>query len=75
MGKRRLLPEAAYDFWAVDCRGGERGSVRNTIAEARKDARAMRAPLEWYQRRVIEVWWRVSERKVLRLLISGKYGR
>ena len=68
MAKCRLLPEAAYDFFTRDGRDGEEGERRDTMAEAREDARKLRAAMPSYKRPAIEVWWRINERKVLRLL-------
>ena len=69
--KRRILPEAAYDFWAEDGRDGEARPVRDTLAEAKKDAKAWRAGMKDWQRCVITVEWEVNEKKVLALLRSG----
>lgn len=66
--RRRILPEAAYDFWAEDSRDGERLPIRDTLSEARKDAAERRASLEFWRRCVISVEREVNERKVLRLL-------
>ena len=65
---KRILPEAAYDFYARDGRDGETGPMRSTIHAARKDAREMRGNLPSYSRCVIEVIWCVNETKVLKLL-------
>jgi hypothetical protein len=65
---RRLLPEGAYDFWAEDARDGERYFVRNTLAEAKADAREWRSELASYKRSVISVEWAVNERKVRTML-------
>jgi len=69
---RRLLPEAAYDFWVCDGRDGETTPRRDTIAEARKDrARFIRAQVvPAYMRCCFTVEWCVNERKVL-CLLSG----
>ncbi len=77
--KKRILPEAAYDFWAHDGRDGEEGPRRDTLAEARADARAMRKvarskPHVFFSHQ-IWVAWAVNERKVLRLLAAGKRTR
>lgn len=69
--RRRILPEAAYDFWAEDGRDGEQGASRDTMAEARVDAKAWRATLSSWQRCVITVEWKVNERKVLALLTKS----
>ncbi len=65
---RRLLPEAAYDFWAYDGRDGERGPTRDTIAAAKVDMRRLRGLLPSYERCVITVEWKLNERKLLTLL-------
>lgn len=65
---RRLLPATAYDFWAEDGRDGERGHIRDTLVDARADAKWWRAKLESWQRCVITVEWGLNERKVLALL-------
>lgn len=73
MAKRRLLPEAAYDFWARDGRDGEEGRRRDSLAFARRDARRWKATiLDSWRRCVITVEWAVNERKVLRLLAARK---
>jgi hypothetical protein len=64
---RRLLPEAAYDFWARDGRDGEEGPRRESIAAARSD-KATWPVRHAYQRSAITVEWAVNERKVLALL-------
>lgn len=66
----RLLPESAYDFFTHDGRDGEIGAMRDTLAEARTDARKLRAALPSYKRPAIEVCWHVNERKVLLLLAT-----
>lgn len=65
---RRLLPEAAYDFWAHDARDGENRPKRDTMAEAQLEVREWRKALDPWKRSCIYVEWRVNERKVLRLL-------
>ena len=65
---RRLLPEAAYDFFAYDNRDGEEGEVRDTLKEAQADVKAWRKTLDVWRRPVIEVCWRHNERKILALL-------
>lgn len=68
MGRRsRLLPDMAYDFYAIDIRDGEEGPRRDTLRDAQRDAVKMRAPLERW-RRFISVEWELNERKVLSLL-------
>jgi hypothetical protein len=66
------LPDAAYDFWALDGRNGETGPRRATIADARKDARAMRrvARARPHVFFACQIWveWALNERKVLSLL-------
>ncbi len=69
---KRLLPEAAYDFWAVDDRDGETGPKRDTLAEARADVRRWRSKELSYKRCVICLEWEVNERKVLRLLQANE---
>lgn len=68
----RLLPESAYDFWALDGRDGEKGPVRATLKAARKDARDMRraARARPHIFFACQIWveWAVNEAKVLRLL-------
>jgi hypothetical protein len=69
---KRLLPQSAYDFWAIDHRDGEEGPRRATLAAARKDARAMRkiarrSPNLFFGF-LIQVEWEMNEAKVLRLL-------
>lgn len=64
----RILPEAAYDFWARDGRDGEVGWTRDTLAAAKADVKDWRAKLKSWQRPCIELVWSVNERKVLRLL-------
>lgn len=72
MSRRRLLPETAYDFWAHDCRDGEIGPRRDTLAQAREDARVMRrvarTSVNVFFACQIWVEWEVNEKKVLRLL-------
>jgi hypothetical protein len=68
MNRRRILPEAAYDFWAEDGYDGEKGPVRDSLAHARSDAKVWRADSVKWKRCRIKVWWRVNERKVLALL-------
>jgi hypothetical protein len=73
---RRLLPEAAYDFWALDGRDGEKGPLRATLKAARKDARDMRRearkkPHIFFSSQ-IWVEWSVNEEKVRRLLATPK---
>ena len=70
MSVRRILPEAAYDFWAHDGRDGERGAMRDTAAEARADVKRIRATLDHWKRAAIQLQWAVNERKVLRLLAT-----
>ena len=71
MAERRWLPEAAYDFWALDGRDGDKGWTRDTLAAAKLDAKTWRAKLKSYQRPCIQVVWAVNERKVLALLRQG----
>ena len=71
MSKRRLLPEAAYDFWAEDDRDGETTPKRDTLAEAKADQKAQRARFSSWSRGCIQLRWAVNERKVLRLLSTG----
>lgn len=68
MSRKRLLPEAAYDFWVRDGRDGEERSRRHSLADALSDQRAWRATIRKWQRCCITVEWAVNERKVLRLL-------
>ncbi len=72
MSRRRILPEAAYDFWARDGRDGERSHVCDTLRDARAVTKEWRATLDAWNRCVITVGWEVSERKVLRLLRTNR---
>lgn len=71
MAKRRLLPEAAYDFWVRDGRDGETSTRRDTLAEAQADAKRWRKTVDPWRRSVFEIRWAVNETKVLRLLRSA----
>jgi hypothetical protein len=76
MSKRRLLPEDCYDYWAYDTRDGERGPTRDTLAEARKDARAMRRRLKkpprlWFPH-YVEVGVAINEQKVLAYIARNR---
>ena len=65
---RRKLPDAAYDFWAVDSRDGERRPIRDTLAEAKADAAKWRNGLSSWNRCCISVDWQVNEGKVSRIV-------
>lgn len=69
MAKRRLLPEAAYDFWCRDSRDGEVTPRVDTMAEARVELRERRSRVRrWWMRSAWQIQWGVNERKVLVLL-------
>jgi hypothetical protein len=68
MSSRRLLPEAAYDFFTHDGRDGEMGPDRDTLVEAQADARRIRKGLVSWKRCVITLEWSMSEKKIARLL-------
>lgn len=74
-GARRLLPEAAYDFWAYDCRDGEKRPKRDTFAEALAEVKHWRKALDSWKRSCIYVDWKINEKKVLRLLAESNGGK
>lgn len=69
--RRRLLPEAAYDFFARDSYDNERGPIRDTLAEAQDDVRMMRSRIDSWNRSRIQCVSRLNERKIAKLL-KGK---
>lgn len=65
---KRLLPEAAYDFWVEDCRDGMESHKMGTLAEAKAEKNIL---LKSWRARFpcqLDIRWQVNEHKVLYLL-------
>lgn len=72
--KRRLLPDACYDFYAVDGRDGERWGPYRTINEAQSERKRRRAGMDSWMRPAVYLESEVNERKVLAVIRAARAG-
>lgn len=74
VGKRRLLPDACYDFFVVDGRDGERWGPFDTPHKASRESKRLRGGVDHWNRCVFKLIHEVNERKVLALLREAPGG-
>lgn len=72
---KRLLPEAAYDFWVEDCRDGMESHMLDTLKEAKAEKRILVKSWRAQFACQLDIRWRVNEHKVLDLIEGAKKKR